>query len=153
MKPTVEITKEVSFEAAHYLHNARWSREKNLAIFKRCSGYRLDEPKASGLPHGHSYRVVVALEGPVGPDTGFVMDFRILKDILDKEVRDRLDHKFLNVEVSPFKDKGVIPSAENIAVVIWDRIAPVLKKEKVKLLRVEVWESPGSGAIYKGHRK
>lgn len=152
MKPTVEITKEVFFEAAHYLHNPRWSRERNLEVFKRCSGFRADDPKAQGLPHGHSYRAVVALEGPVEPDTGFVMDFRVLKDVLDREVKGRFDHRFLNVEVSPFKDKGVIPSAENIAVAIWDRIAPVLKKEKVKLLRVEVWESPGSGAVYRGRK-
>jgi 6-pyruvoyltetrahydropterin/6-carboxytetrahydropterin synthase len=152
MKPTVEIVKEITFDAAHYLHNPKWSREKNLAIFKRCSGFRADDPKAVGLPHGHTYRVVVALSGPVGADTGFVMDFRVLKDILDKEVKGRFDHRFLNREVSPFCDKGVICSAENIAVVIFDRLSPLLKKEKVRLGRVEVWESTGSGAIYTGRK-
>lgn len=150
MKPTVEIRKEITFEAAHYLHNPKWSREKNLAVFKRCSGYRIEDPKASELPHGHSYRVVVALEGPVDSDTGFVMDFRVLKDILNREVRDRFDHRFLNCEAVPFKDGKIVPTAENIAVVIWKAVLPTLKKEKVKLLRVEVWESPGSGALYSG---
>jgi len=153
MKPTVEIQKEINFDAAHYLHNPRWSREKNLAIFKRCSGFRADDPRASELPHGHSYRVVVSLEGPVDPSTGFVMDFRVLKDILDLEVKSRFDHRFLNREVEPFKSCLMIPTAENIAVVIWNALSPVLKREKVKLLRVEVWESPGSGAVYSGKKK
>jgi len=152
MKPTVEIQKEIQFDAAHYLHNPSWSREKNLAVFKRCSGFRSDDPKVESHPHGHSYRVVVALEGPVDPSTGFVMDFRVLKDLLDKQVKDRFDHRFLNREVSPFKEGKVIPTAENIAVVIWDSILPILKIEKVKLLRVEIWESPGSGALYSGRK-
>jgi 6-pyruvoyltetrahydropterin/6-carboxytetrahydropterin synthase len=81
------------------------------------------------------------------------MDFRVLKDILDLEVKGRFDHRFLNREVEPFKSCLMIPTAENIAVVIWTAIAPILKREKVKLLRVEVWESPGSGAVYSGKKK
>ncbi len=153
MKPIVEIRKEVFFEAAHYLHNPKWSREKNLAVFKRCSGYRADDPRAEGLPHGHSYRLVVALTGAVDPDTGFVMDFRVLKQILDREIRDRFDHKFLNREVELFKSGKAVPTAENIAVEAWKALFPVLKMEGVRLVRVEVWESPGSGAVYEGKAK
>jgi len=153
LNPIVEIKKEVFFEAAHYLHNPRWSREKNLAVFKRCSGYRLEDPKVEGLPHGHSYRAVVSLEGTVDSESGFVMDFRVLKQILDREVKDRFDHRFLNREAEPFKNGKIIPSAENIAVVLWDALVSVMKKEGVRLMRVEVWESPGSGVVYEGRKK
>jgi 6-pyruvoyltetrahydropterin/6-carboxytetrahydropterin synthase len=151
VKPKAFIRKETTFEAAHFLHNPKWSRAKNLAVFGKCSGYRQDDPEASGLPHGHSYRVAVTVEGPIHPDTGFVMDFRVLKGILLREVHDRFDHRLINREVEPFKGRPSFqPTAENLAVVIRGFLTPPLRKAGVKIVSVEVWENPASCATYKG---
>src|SRR5271154_1029482 len=102
-KKTAEITKETTFEAAHYLHNPKWDRSKNLEVFRKCAGYRKDNPGASHYPHGHSYRLAVKVEGPIQDETGFVIDFRILKEILQHDIFARFDHRFINKEVEPFK--------------------------------------------------
>src|SRR5271154_1829494 len=113
-KLSAEITKEITFEAAHYLHNPRWDRTKNLEVFRKCSGCRKDDPKAFDYPHGHSYRLAVTVAGPIQNDTGFVIDFRILKEILRREIYSRFDHRFINREVEPFKNNPRLqPTAEN----------------------------------------
>jgi 6-pyruvoyltetrahydropterin/6-carboxytetrahydropterin synthase len=150
-QPFIELTKEISFEAAHYLHNPKWNRKKNIGIFKKCSGFRADDPKASQYPHGHSYRLRVTVKGPVHPETGFVIDFKSLKEILRREVFERLDHRFINKEVEPFKNKpGIQPTVENLLLVIWDRLAPVLKKTGVELHEVVLWETQDNFASYRG---
>ena len=124
---------------------------KNLKVFRKCSGFRSDDPKASHYPHGHSYRLKVTVKGPLDPSTGFVMDFRILKEILKKEVYGRFDHRFLNKEVEPFKsDPRLQPTAENIARVIWGLLEKPLQASKVKLTEVALWETPDSSAVYRG---
>lgn len=150
-KQTAEISKEITFEAAHYLHNPKWNRAKNLEVFRKCAGYRKDDPKAVFYPHGHSYRLKVTVQGPVDPITGFVMDFRTLKEILKREVYARLDHRFINKEVAPFKeDPSFQPTAENMAQVIWKILEPFLRKEKVRLTEVALWETPDSSAVFRG---
>jgi 6-pyruvoyltetrahydropterin/6-carboxytetrahydropterin synthase len=152
-KITAEITKEISFEAAHYLHNPKWDRSKNMEIFRKCSGFRKDDPKAVHYPHGHSYRLKVTVQGQVDPATGFVMDFRILKEILKREIYAKFDHRFINKEVAPFKnDASFQPTAENMARVIWGSMEKLLRKEKVQLKEVALWETTDSGAIYRGGR-
>ncbi len=152
MKKTIaQITKEITFEAAHYLHNPKWDRSKNMEIFRKCSGFRKDDPKAVHYPHGHSYRLKVTVKGSVDPATGFVMDFRVLKEILKREVYAKFDHRFINKEVAPFKsDMTFQPTAENMARVIWGSLEGLLKKEKVRLTEVALWETTDSGAIYRG---
>jgi len=152
MKRTIAgISKEISFEAAHYLHNPKWDRARNLEVFRKCAGYRKDDPKAVFYPHGHSYRLKVTVEGPVDPVTGFVMDFRVLKEILKREVYGRFDHRFINKEVEPFKDNPSLqPTAENMAQVIWRLVEPFLRKQKVRLVEVALWETPDSSALYRG---
>jgi 6-pyruvoyltetrahydropterin/6-carboxytetrahydropterin synthase len=146
-KIMVELTKEISFEAAHYLHNPKWGREKNLVIFKKCSGFRLDDSKAVHYPHGHSYRLRVTVQGPIQPETGFVMNFKILKEILKREVFAQLDHRFINHEVEPFKSDPVFQTTvENLLVVIWEKLEPVLKKEKVVLSELTLWETASNSA-------
>jgi 6-pyruvoyltetrahydropterin/6-carboxytetrahydropterin synthase len=146
-KIMVELTKEINFEAAHYLHNPKWDRKKNLEIFKKCSGFRCDDSKAVHYPHGHSYRLRVTVKGPIQPETGFVMDFKILKEILKREVFDRLDHRFINHEVEPFKSDPVFQTTvENLLVVIWKRLEPVLKKEKVVLSELTLRETASNSA-------
>lgn len=147
----VEISKEVTFEAAHYLHNPAWSREKNLSVFGRCSGFRADNPRAAEYPHGHSYRLRVTAKGPVKKDTGFVIDFRRLKEILNDEVRTRYDHRLINKEVKPFCDTpGLQPTAENIVRDLWNRLAPRLRREGVVLVEMTLWESDSSFVTYRG---
>ena len=152
MKKTVaQITKEIGFEAAHYLHNPKWDRSKNMEVFRKCSGYRKDDPKAVHYPHGHSYHLKVTVQGLVDPATGFVMDFRILKEILKREIYAKFDHRFINKEVQPFKgDPSFQPTAENMAQVIWGLLEGHLKKAKVKLVEVALWETSDSGAVYRG---
>jgi len=150
-KNFASITKEITFEAAHYLHNPKWDRSKNLEVFRKCAGFRKDDPKAVHYPHGHSYRLTVKVQGRIHDETGFVMDFRVLKEILQKEVFARFDHRFINKEVEPFKsDTGFQPTAENMAFVIWKLLDVPLKKEKVRLKEVALWETPDSSAIYRG---
>ena len=150
-KPMVEVTKEITFEAAHYLHNPKWDRVKNLRIFKKCSGFRGDNPQVSEYPHGHSYRLRVSVWGPVHPDTGFVIDFKVLKDILKKTVFERFDHRFINREVEPFKGNPRLQTTvENVTIAMWKLLDPELKKEKVSLAEVTLWETPTSFATYRG---
>jgi 6-pyruvoyltetrahydropterin/6-carboxytetrahydropterin synthase len=93
----------------------------------------------------------VTVQGPVDAATGFVMDFRILKEILKREIYGRFDHRFINKEVPPFKnDPSFQPTAENMAQVIWRLLEPFLGKEKVKLTEVAVWETPDSSAVFRG---
>ena len=154
MKDIVEITKEIGFEAAHYLHNPKWDRGRNLEVFKKCSGLRKDDPTAAGYPHGHSYRLQVTVAGPVDPSTGFVMDFKVLKGILRTEVAERFDHRFLNKEVSPFReDPSFQPTVENLLRVIWGQLEPALRKEKTKLSLLTLWETPTSFGTYRGGKK
>jgi 6-pyruvoyltetrahydropterin/6-carboxytetrahydropterin synthase len=152
--PMAEITKEITFEAAHYLHNPKWDRARNLEVFRKCSGFRKDDPKASHFPHGHSYRLSVTVQGPIEDSTGFVIDFRILKEILHREVSGRFDHRFINKEIEPFRSNPKIqPTAENMARVIWDLLEIPVKREKVVLRQVALWETPDSSALYRGGKK
>lgn len=148
------VTKEIDFEAAHYLHNPKWDRARNLEVFRKCAGFRKDDPKAAHYPHGHSYRLAVTVEGSIAEATGFVIDFRVLKEILKREIFGRFDHRFINKEVEPFKSAPSLqPTAENMAVVIWGLLEPHLKKEKVILVGVTLWETSDSSATYRGKKK
>jgi len=153
-KNQVEITKEITFEAAHYLHNPKWNRAKNMEVFRKCAGYRKDNLDAIHYPHGHSYRLKVTVSGPVEKETGFVMDFRIMKEILKREIYGRYDHRFINKEVEPFKSNpNLQPTAENIALAIWKLLEPFLKKEKVRLSEIVLWETPDNSAVLKTRGK
>ncbi|MEY2925297.1 MAG: hypothetical protein RLZZ337_1847 [Bacteroidota bacterium] len=99
------------FNAAHRLHNKEWSDAKNNEIFGLCNNANY---------HGHNYKLVVKVTGEVDPDTGYLIDLKILKDIIRSEVTDKLDHKNLNLDVPDFQDLN--PTAENIAYVIWNNL-------------------------------
>lgn len=147
----MEISKEITFEAAHYLHRPDWDRERNLAVFRKCAGYREDDPEASHLPHGHSYRLRVTVAGEPHPATGFVMDFRVLKDILKREVHARLDHRFLNREVEPFRENpNLQTTVENLCRAVWGWLEGPVREAGARLAAVEIWETPDSSACYRG---
>lgn len=107
----VSVFRKAHFNAAHRLHNPNWTDEKNKAIFGLCNNPNY---------HGHNYELEVKVIGEIDPETGYVIDIKILKDIIKEEVEDRFDHKNLNLDTEDFKNLN--PTAENIVVVIWKRI-------------------------------
>jgi 6-pyruvoyltetrahydropterin/6-carboxytetrahydropterin synthase len=111
--PKVKVYRRAHFNAAHRLYNPKWSDDKNVEVFGKCSNPNY---------HGHNYDMIVALYGEVDPITGFVYDLGILRELIKKEVEDRLDHKNLNIEVAEFKNLN--PTAENISIVIYNRLRP-----------------------------
>jgi len=105
----MKICRRETFNAAHRLFKPEWSDEKNLAVFGKCSYPNY---------HGHNYALEVWIEGAINPETGFIMDLKLLKDIIHAEILERFDHKNLNLDCPEFN--GIIPTTENISVVIWD---------------------------------
>jgi 6-pyruvoyltetrahydropterin/6-carboxytetrahydropterin synthase len=108
-KKRVAVLRKEHFNAAHRLHNPEWNAEENALIFGKCNNPNF---------HGHNYDLIVRLSGEVDPKTGYVFDMKILSDLIKEHVLDRFDHKNLNLDVEEFKTLN--PSAENIAIVIYD---------------------------------
>ena len=134
----VRATRRVHFSAAHRLHRPDWSDERNRAVFGDC---------ANPNWHGHNYELDVTVEGPVDPETGFVMDLKHLKELVERRVLDDVDHKNLNIEVAWLH--GINPSTENVAVAIWDRLERVLPAG-VRLATVLLRETPRNWVEYTG---
>ena len=129
MRFKTSITRRAQFNAAHRLNNNQWRIEKNTDIFGKCNNPNF---------HGHNYILEVKVIGEVNPDTGYVVDAKILKRIINKEVIDQFDHKNLNLDTSDFRH--LIPTAENIARVIYDKIRINLSIDlelKIKLYETE----------------
>jgi 6-pyruvoyltetrahydropterin/6-carboxytetrahydropterin synthase len=125
----VYLTRRAEFSASHYYHNPSFTPEENQRIFGKCNN-----PNG----HGHNYTLEVTVKGSVNSKSGFVVDLRELKDIMGREVLDALDHRFLNKEVPEFFT--AMPTTENLAIAIWNRLAP--KLEAAALHRVRVYETP-----------
>jgi len=134
---SVKVSRRAHFNAAHRLCRPDWSNEKNDAIFGKCNNPNF---------HGHNYELIVSVTGEIDPDTGFVMDMKLLKDLIKSEIEEALDHKNLNLEVPEFKDLN--PTAENIAVVIWNKLRSHI--EKTKDLEVVLYETPRNFVTYSG---
>ncbi len=133
------ITRKVEFSASHCLRGKGFTDEENVRLYGR-------ESNPNG--HGHNYVVEVSLEGSPHPVTGMVMDLKELKDILNREVLEPFDHRFLNYEVKPFDE--LIPTAENVAVELWGRIEPQVRRDGVRLHQIRLWESPDLYVDYFG---
>ena len=133
----ITICRKSHFNAAHKLYNPIWSKEKNLDVFGRCSYENY---------HGHNYELVVKFEGEIDQDTGMVMDLSDLKKIIVREVEDVLDHKNLNLDIDYFKDK--IPSTENLAVFIWNKLNDSIELEGK--LSIVLYETPRNFVEYSG---
>ena len=136
MKATV--SRKAHFNAAHRLHNAAWDEVRNTAVFGPCNNPHY---------HGHNYELIVSVTGKIDSDTGYVVDTKMLSDLIKKEVESRMDHRNLNLEVAPFTE-GIIPSAENIAVCIWKWLKPHLNNEFD--LKVTLYETPRNYVEYSG---
>lgn len=107
----ITVHRKAHFNAAHRLYRQDWDDKKNTEVFGKCSNPHY---------HGHNYELTVSIKGPIDPETGFVIDMKIIKELIYKEVEIPFDHKNLNVEVEEFKNLN--PTAENIAKVIWHRL-------------------------------
>lgn len=139
-EPEVEITRREEFSAAHRLHNPALGEEENRRLYGVCNNEH---------GHGHNYAVEVTVRGPVPKATGMVMDLNRLMWILREELISEVDHKHLNHDV-PFL-AGIIPTAENVAVAFWRRLAPHLGGfEGCRLHRVRVYESRSNFVDYHG---
>jgi len=135
--PIVYLTRREHFCASHRLVNPKFSDEKNLEIYGKCAW-----PNG----HGHNYEIEVSVEGHPDPETGMILDLKKLADIIDAEILSKVDHKHLNFDVDFLR--GVIPTAENLAVVFWK----ILEARIVagKLSSVTVYETPNNFAAYRG---
>jgi 6-pyruvoyltetrahydropterin/6-carboxytetrahydropterin synthase len=133
----VTVSRKAHFNAAHRLYRQDWSFDKNDAIFGKCNNPNF---------HGHNYELIVSVTGEIDKETGYVIDMKVLKDIIKSEVEDAFDHKNLNIEVPEFTDLN--PTAENIAVVIYNKMKPKLD---AKLdLEVTLYETPRNFVTYSG---
>jgi 6-pyruvoyltetrahydropterin/6-carboxytetrahydropterin synthase len=134
------LTRRATFSASHFYWNPEWSEERNVAVFGRC---------ANRNGHGHNYTLEVTVAGAVHPVSGFVVDLKWLKDVIEHEVLDVYDHRHLNLEVPEFAT--AIPTTENIAVAVWKRLeGPVAAAGGAKLSRVRVYETSDIFADYLG---
>lgn len=135
MNKKVAVIRREHFNAAHRLYRADWSSDQNMATFGKCS-----------LPHyhGHNYELEVRVVGEIDPVTGFVMDLKQLSDIINEKVLERFDHRNLNVDTEEFK--GLNPTAENIAVVIYDLLRPHIQPSLE--LFVRLFETPRNYVEY-----
>lgn len=136
----VELTRRATFSASHFYWNDAWPAERNEQVFGRC---------ANRNGHGHNYTLEVTVAGEPDPVTGFVVDLKWLKDVIEREVLSAYDHRHLNLEVPEFK--STIPTTENIAISAWKRLASALgQAEHARLKRVRVYETPEIFAEYRG---
>ncbi len=136
----IELTRRATFSASHFYWNEAWPEEKNEQVFGRC---------ANRNGHGHNYTLEVTLAGDPDPVTGFVVDLKWLKDVMEREVLSAYDHRHLNLEVPEFS--RVNPTTENIAIAAWRRLEPaVAEAGGARLTRVRVYETPEIFAEFRG---
>ena len=134
----VTVSRKAHFNAAHRLYRKDWSMEKNQEVFGKCNNPNF---------HGHNYDLTVSVTGEVDPETGYVIDTKILSDLIKEHVEDALDHKNLNEDVPEFKD--LIPTAEYIAYVIWNKLRAVIAADKV--LEITLYETARNFVTYNGN--
>ncbi len=134
---TATVSRKAHFNAAHRLYRKDWSNEKNDAVFGKCNNPNF---------HGHNYELIVAVTGEISPETGFVIDVKILSDLIKTHVENEFDHKNLNLDVPDFLNLN--PTAENIAVVIWNKLRKHIDAKQD--LEIILYETPRNFVSYKG---
>ncbi len=125
----VYLTRKVEFSASHLYHNPEFSAEENRRVFGKCNN-----PHG----HGHNYVLEVTVAGEPDARTGMIIDLQELKELLQSEILERMDHRFLNYEVAELK--GRIPTTETVAMTIWELLEP--KIQRARLHRVRLYETP-----------
>lgn len=145
--PHVSLTRRVGFAAAHRYRRPDWSDERNAQVFGPC---------ARPSFHGHSYACHVTVRGPLDPETGFCVDLALLDGVLREEVHERFDHRNLNVDVPEFGEGRLIPTGENLAMLIADRVQArldaALAARAPRVTRVTVAEDDTLSATYEPER-
>jgi 6-pyruvoyltetrahydropterin/6-carboxytetrahydropterin synthase len=134
---SLTVYRKAHFNAAHRLFRKEWDDAKNFEVFGKCSNPNY---------HGHNYELEVGISGEIDPETGFLMDLKILSDIIKEEVEDSFDHKNLNIEVAAFKNLN--PTVENIAVVIWKKIRNRIDSKYG--ISIKLYETPRNFVVYNG---
>ena len=133
----MKVSRRATFNAAHKLFRSDWTDEKNTAIFGKCSNPNF---------HGHNYVMEVILEGEIDPETGYVIDLKIVKDAIKSEIDERFDHRNLNLDCPEFKDLNT--TAENISVVAWGLLRNKLPMHLA--LTIKLWETENNCVEYAG---
>ncbi len=133
----VTVSRKAHFNSAHRLYRKDWSDQKNDAVFGKCNNPNF---------HGHNYDMIVSVTGEIDPETGYVMDVKVLKDLIKSEIEDAFDHKNLNLDVPEFQDLN--PTAENIVVVIFNKLRHHLATNLD--LEVTLYETPRNFVSYSG---
>ncbi|GGC57617.1 6-carboxy-5,6,7,8-tetrahydropterin synthase [Pedobacter quisquiliarum] len=135
----IYITRKASFNAAHKLSRQDWSDDKNKAVFGKC---------ANPNWHGHNYELFVTVKGEVNPETGFLVDLKWLKDIMNIHVVDKIDHMNLNLDVDFMA--GKLASTENLAIAIWDILLPHIEAANASLHCIKIYETENNYVEYFG---
>lgn len=136
------LTRRATFSASHFYWNPEWTEERNRAVFGRC---------ANRNGHGHNYTLEVTVGGEPDPITGFVVDLKWLKDVIEERVLSAWDHRHFNLEVPEFA--AVIPTTENIAIAAWQRLEPAIRgAQGARLGKIRVYETPEIFAEYRGEQ-
>jgi 6-pyruvoyltetrahydropterin/6-carboxytetrahydropterin synthase len=135
----VFVTRKERFNAAHRLFRSEWSDEKNLEVFGKCSNPNW---------HGHNYELYVTVSGSPDPETGFVMDLKVLSTMIRDRVVDKIDHRNLNLDVDFMK--GRIPSTEVLATAIWEQLEPGITQHGCKLHAIKLYETENNFVEYHG---
>jgi 6-pyruvoyltetrahydropterin/6-carboxytetrahydropterin synthase len=133
----VTVSRKAHFNAAHRLYNPNWSFEKNEEVFGKCNNPNF---------HGHNYELIVSVKGTIDPETGYVVDMKELKALIAEHVEKPFDHRNLNLDTEEFKELN--PTAENIAVVIWNKLRPHLKPSLE--LKVQLYETERNFVEFEG---
>ena len=131
----ISVIRKAHFNAAHRLYNPKWTDEKNAEVFGLCNNPYF---------HGHNYELEVKVTGEVDPETGYVIDMKILSDLIKDEIENRFDHKNLNLQVEEFKN--LIPTAEHICWVIWKILREKLRQDLD--LGIRLYETPRNYVEY-----
>lgn len=134
----VTVNRKAHFNAAHRLYNNEWTDARNTSVFGKCANPNF---------HGHNYELIVSVTGEIHPDTGFVMDMKILKSLIRNEIENQFDHKNLNEEVPEFSTLN--PTAENISVVIWNKLRAKIDNDLE--LSITLYETPRNFVTYSGN--
>lgn len=124
----IAVYRKATFNAAHRLHNPSWDDKTNKEVFGLCNNPNY---------HGHNYTLEVKIVGDINPETGYVIDLKVVKDIIKQDIEDRFDHKNLNLDTPEFKDLN--PTAENIAIVIYDLLRA--KIDPIYDLQIRLYET------------
>jgi 6-pyruvoyltetrahydropterin/6-carboxytetrahydropterin synthase len=139
---TVYITRRETFNAAHKLWRAEWSNEKNQEVFGKCSNHNW---------HGHNFQLYITVKGVPHPETGFVMNLKVLSVLVREHIIEALDHKNLNLDV-PFLE-GIMASTENLAIAIWDILDPLVQEHGGEMAKIKLIETENNFVEYFGGKE